>query len=85
MCPVYVFSILSSCMPILKRFKVEFDMGHEATDGTPLQSVSSLIPPGRIARGFCSDRRAKSYVFVRGGGLGLSTHMVHPSGTHLRR
>ena len=71
MCPVYVFSILSSCMPILKRFKVEFDMGHEATDGTPLQSMSSLIPPSRIARhwlkrtyvgitgGFCSDRRVE--------------------------
>ena len=47
--PVYVFSIASSYMTILKRFKVEFDLGHEATiyttDGTPLQSISPLIPP----------------------------------------
>ena len=49
MCPVYVFSIASSHMTTMERFKDEFDLGREATiyttDATPLQSMSPLIPP----------------------------------------
>ena len=46
MCPVYVFSIASSHMSIMKRFKDEFDEATiYTTDGTPLQSMPPLIPP----------------------------------------
>jgi hypothetical protein len=91
MCPVYVFSNLYSYIPLLKRFKVEFDLGHEATDGTPLQSMSSLIPLGRIARhwlkrthvgitgGFCSDRRVEyiisPHMRIRGIDLCCRSHL----------